>query len=208
MAVHPATGHFIWFNGPFANVADIKMFNEGGFARNFYDEEEDKFTGLGVADKGYSSKNETLDSTRALLTPIKKVRGQHSLPLRDKKYNQVLSSVRIEVERSIGRLKCFGRLCAPFRGKASSLDERKRKHYALFYVAIHLTNMWIKLHPLRQEPNWLLCLDGIDSTKVREVVRAFMDSPHQDHLKDFLEREYGGIRYVQANKGKRRHHQM
>ena len=67
MAVHPTSGKFVWFQGPFTRAADATVFNEGGSARAFYDERTEEFTGRGLADRGYTTKNKKYDSTRELI---------------------------------------------------------------------------------------------------------------------------------------------
>ena len=113
-----------------------------------------------------------------------------------KKSNQLISAIRIEVERSIGRLKWFQRLANACRAKASSMAERRCKHLKLFYAAINLTNMWIDLYPMGKESHWLLCLDDIDYLKVRQVVKEFIARNRQEPLTDFLNRKFGGTDYL------------
>lgn len=192
VATHIATGKFVWWAGGRVNVHDTRLFNECGLARQFpplYPGAP--FPKRGLADKGYSSRNPALLINQCLITPHKRVRRGEALTTQQIKENQVISSARIEVERSIGRLKFMKRLSCIYRGGSNVWEQKLEIHRSIFRVCIHLTNLWMEMRPMRTEPHWLLCPDGISEEKVWDFLDAFYAAPANVSIPDFLQQRGG-----------------
>lgn len=165
-------------------MVDIAMFKESGLAEAFGRRPDGKRRRRGIADRGYRATNEDHPCAQALVTPAKKSRGG-SLTLQQIKEAQIVSAVRIEVERAIGRLKTLKILDLPFRSKAP-LERKMDYHRALVIIGICMTNIWFEYNPLRKEPHWLLCQGDIDAAKVNDLVAEFIQQPENVKLNDFL----------------------
>lgn len=192
MATHIATGKFVWWSGGKVNVHDTRLFNEEGLAFKYApDPVTNRFPAVGLADKGYYSTNPDKLTSQCLITPHKRKRGGPALSALQEKENRIISSVRIEVERSIGRLRFMGRLNCPFRGGPKDFQEKLAYHRSIFNICIHLTNLWIDMYPMRHEPHWLLCLEGIDEQKVLDFINDFCLAPQDVHIPQFLKSRGG-----------------
>jgi len=106
----------------------------------------------------------------------------------DKRMNQLISSLRIEVERAIGRLGDLHRLVEVFSARGS-LSQKLQKHAKLFKIAIHFTNYSLDDRPLRVTPHWLLFMGPIPSRRAKRLIKKFMASPAGTHLNDVLEKK-------------------
>lgn len=92
---------------------------------------------LGIADGAYNKL-----SARLLLTPFAKFRG--GLTLRRRVWNNLISSVRIDIERVFQRIKRFAIL------SATSRLHDLHKHGTIFFVICNLVNIDITMHPMRR----------------------------------------------------------
>ena len=182
VAVHITTGWFVHFAGPFHNTHDAKIF-QNGFLPTAFDEESHKevFPRRGLADRGYYSTNEDSKLHQCLMTVIKKPRDG-VLSQEMVRMNQIISTLRIEVERALGRLKVLLRLVAGYRSGKRSLKEKLAAHAKLFKVCIHFTNFSLKYRPLRKAPHWLLCMGPMNPSRVHELVQSFLSSPPGTHI--------------------------
>lgn len=168
------------------------MFKQGPLAR-LIDEAGNPI--IGLADRGYASKDPALATTRCLVTIAKKPAGQ-VLPEATRRWNHVKSAIRIEVERSIGRLKVFERLSKVYKGK-KPLEGKLADHYQIFYCVQQLTNMWIDEEPMRAEPHWLLCLEGLNERRVWKVYQAYLRAEGSPRLAAIF-KAMGGMDYVRS----------
>lgn len=168
-------------------MGDARIFQECGLATKF-DEEDDQLVSprRGLADKGYHALDPTSKLTQCLLVPFKKKHNAGLTP-REQRINQLIATVRVEVERAIGRLRNLHRLVVAFRSSDSSLDSKKAKHAKTFKIAIHFTNYSLTLRPLRKEPHWLLGMSDLPVDEMRKIVRAFLDGPPGLHVHQLLE---------------------
>lgn len=166
---------------------DITLFRNGKLITSFVDENTGAPLKAGLADRGYWSS----DLLPHLWTGIKK-RKNGVLTDHQKKLNNILSTLRIEVERAIGRLKQLERLNVPFRSSLSSFDAKLRRYRKIFNVCIHFTNVWIDFYPLRRKPHWLLCIGRLDSQPVRRLLQAYFASPAGTKLSNFAKTYEGG----------------
>jgi hypothetical protein len=87
---------------------------------------------------GYQDK-----SVPNLLTPFKKKPNQALTPEQDA-FNQIHSSVRIIVERSIGRTKIFNILNERYRKGSTKMED----HKVIFNVCCQITNISLEREPL------------------------------------------------------------
>lgn len=185
VAVHIATGKFVHFAGPEINVHDSMLFRNGPLPTAF-DEIEDQEVSpkKGLADRGYYCTNPKDKLCQCLLTVVKKA-PNGSLTADDKRMNQLISSLRIEVERGIGRLRNLHRLSQKWSSKGS-LSQKLEKHAKLFKVAIHFTNYSMDLRPPRVITHWLLFMGPIPVKRAHRLIRKFMASPAGTHLNSVL----------------------
>jgi len=91
-----------------------------------------------LRESGYIDKN-----VPNLLTPIKKP-PLRSLLAEQQAFNQIVSSVRIIVERSIGRIKIFDILTERFRKGSCKIEN----HRVIFNVCTQITNISLEREPL------------------------------------------------------------
>ena len=191
VAVHIATGRFVHFAGPVTNVHDARLFQEGPLPKMFdrLDEDGQLVTPRrGLADRGYFSTNPNSKLCQCLLTVIKKPRDR-PLNNEENKLNQLRSTVRIEVERALGRLRNAQRLVIGFRSSRSALEQKTAQHRKIFNVCIHFTNYSMSVRPLRKEPHWLLGMGLIGPRRIRDLLRSFFDAPPGLHIKNLLHGE-------------------
>lgn len=96
---------------------------------------------IGIGDKGYLRN----DLKSRILTPIppRRVQGQHILTAEEILYNELLSSLRIEIERVFGRMKkCFAYL-------THSRDRDLLTHRENFTVLANTFNIMLEFNPMR-----------------------------------------------------------
>jgi len=190
VAVHITTGKFVWVSGPYLNVHDSQVFQNSGLASKYPVLKDGFASTRGLADKGYYSTNKNLATTQHLWTPEKKKKGEWVSNL-DKKESQVISTVRIEVERAIGRLKQLAILRKIFRSSTKSLLDKAQLHNRIFTICIHFTNANMNLHPLRKKPHVLLCKGPIPAKTIKSILQDYMLSPEVPNLSDFLKSRIG-----------------
>jgi len=132
------TGRICFVDGPDpGSYADVTSIKECDIFDSLNDKE------ILLCDKGYQGHPRCL-------TPFKKERGTISLTPDEEAFNEVLASVRILVERVIGRIKVFGSLGS--RGRFHCHD--LRKHKAIFHVACQITNISLEIEPVMIEANF------------------------------------------------------
>lgn len=148
-AVSPVTGKIIWVAGGIPTTHDKKIFENCGLKDQLEPDE------VGLADKGYQG-------TDGLLTPKKK---KKRLPLTDeeKKVNAIISTVRIIVERTIGRIKNFGCMSHKWRGDMES-------HWKYFIVVANLVNLSFDIRPLSRVAHPILKIDEHDARHLHQAV--------------------------------------
>jgi len=193
VAVHIATGQFVHYAGPFTNIHDSRIFQEGELPKKFPPQDPNDPNSpsplAGLADRGYWSTNPKCKLFQCLLAVMKKpVRG--ALSKEDKKRNQLLSTLRIEVERGIGRLRTLQRLVMGYRSSKASLADKITSHGKLFKICIHFTNYSIKVRPLRKYPHWLLCMGPIPTADVKLLLRRFLAADHKIAVSELLTAEH------------------
>lgn len=186
MAVSILTGKFVWLSDGYFAKNDVHIFQTAGLADMFgIDDEIDRRPRRGLADRAYYSTNPRSILNHCLLASVK-VNRDEVLSERDRKWNQVIATVRIEVERAIGRLKCQKRISeAIFRAKGNR-EIIKEKHGKIFKICVHFTNFWMNMYPLRQQPHWLLCKGEIKPKMVDDIVARFLASRAGLNFRDFL----------------------
>lgn len=152
------------------------MFQDG-FLPTAFDEEDDQVVSprKGLADRGYYSRKPESKLYQCLMSVHKKP-PNGNLITELEKLNQLISTVRIEVERAIGRLRILKRLVEVFSAKGS-MQDKMAKHARLFKIAIHFTNYSFLFRPLRKKPHWLLCKGPLSTGTVQRRFEAFMQSP-------------------------------
>ena len=126
-AINLITGKLWWVAGGVPTVHDKKIFENCGLKDKLEPGE------IGVADKGYQG-------AEGLLTPLKK-KKKASLTEEQKKVNALISTARITVERTIGRIKNWGCLKRKWRG---SMED----HWKYFMVVANLVNLSFDIRPL------------------------------------------------------------
>lgn len=164
------------------------MFQEG-FLPTAFDETDDQRVSprRGLADRGYHSTNPESKLYQCLFTVQKKPAHGHLIP-EVLKMNQLIATVRVEVERALGRLRQLKRLVEVFTAKGS-LEDKKAKHARLFKIAIHFTNYSFLFRPLRKNPHWLLCKGPLSTRTVFRRYNTFMESPIGTHISSCLKRK-------------------
>jgi len=185
VAVHIVTGRYVHFAGPVVNVHDAKLFQEGPLPTAF-DEDDDRAVSprKGLADRGYYSSKPSNKLYQCLMSVMKKPRDGE-LTEYDIKMNQLISTLRIEVERGIGRLRRLKRLDDVFTAKGT-LETKLAKHAQIFKIGIHFTNFSMEYMPLRKTPHWLLCKGPIPTRRVRRMVNAFLASAPGTHISSMI----------------------
>jgi hypothetical protein len=186
VAISVATGKFVWWAGGYFNTNDAKIYQTAGLADKF---ERDPDTNLlprrGIADRGYFAKNPNSKLHQCLWAAVKAQRDEY-LSESDRKVNQVLSTVRIQVEQAIGRLKCLQRLVCSSRSSRGNLEELRKSHRVIFNVCINFTNHWMKSNPIRKKPHWLLCKGPIPTEDVENLIQGFYSIGKRINLRDYV----------------------
>jgi hypothetical protein len=140
IACQISSGKICFVDGPVpGSYADVTSFRDCGLLFNLPKKE------MILCDKGYQGQPRCL-------TPYKKDRGKLFLTAEEEAFNEVLSSVRMLVERVIGRVKVFGALGSRGRFRSHTLE----KHKALFTVACQITNISLEIEPLMFHTNFYL----------------------------------------------------
>lgn len=147
VAVHPGTGRIILAGAGVPSTHDKKIFENGDIPSLLTPGE------LGLADKGYQGAN-------GLITPKKKTK-RAKLTEEEKKANAFISTVRIIVERTIGRIKSFG--CLNMRWRSAI-----ELHHKYFTIVCHLVNLSFDVRPLSQEIHPILKVTPIDQDALRD----------------------------------------
>lgn len=131
VAVHVATGEIHWvLGGVYASFADITLTRNGGLLGHLLEGEHM------WADKAYSGEPQ-------ILVPY---RGRHSeLPVASLIWNNFLARRRVLVENTFARVSRFACLQLSWR---QALD----KHVVVFNLICNITNLDLRLFPLRQQP--------------------------------------------------------
>lgn len=144
-AVSPVTGKIIWVAGGVPTTHDKKIFENCGLKDQIQPDE------LGLADKGY-------EGAEGLLTPKKKKKSQQ-LTEEEKKVNAIISTVRIIVERTIGRIKNWGCMSLKWRG---NMEE----HWKYFQVVANLVNLSFDIRPLSRTAHPILKVDDFEAPQL------------------------------------------
>jgi len=140
IACQISTGRICFVDGPDpGSFADVTSLKECGIFQSLDGME------ILLCDKGYQGHPRCL-------TPFKKERETLYLNPDEAAFNEVLSSVRILIERVIGRVRVFGALGSRGRFHCHNL----RKHKSLFNVACQVTNVSLEVEPLLYESNFYL----------------------------------------------------
>lgn len=128
VVVTPSTGHIISISDcATVNTADVELWHTDGFWEHMVPGE------IFIGDKGYQG-------GLGLISPFKTTR--HSvLSYEEVAANHTLSSVRMIVERTIGRIKNFAILANKYRGDWGN-------HVQAFTVISHLVNLEMDTHPM------------------------------------------------------------
>jgi len=136
VGVQVSTGQICFIDGPRpGSMSDITALRESGLLSLIRSENLDEVL---LGDKGYIDKN-----LPNMLTPVKKLPRQSLTPEQDA-FNQIISSVRIIVEQSIGRIKIFEILEQRFRNGSSKIED----HGVIFNVCAQITNVSLEREPL------------------------------------------------------------
>jgi hypothetical protein len=117
VGVQVSTGQICFIDGPRpGSMSDITALRQSGLLSLIRSQNLDEVVS---ADKGYIDKN-----VPNILTPVKKPPRQSLTPEQDA-FNQIISSVRIIVERSIGRIKIFNILNERFRKRSCKVEDHR-----------------------------------------------------------------------------------
>ena len=127
MIVAIKTGRILAINGGIPGISDARVWQHSGFLNELQEWEG------GLADKGYQG----CDS---LLTPFKKTKNGR-LTKEQEATNALIASVRITVERTIGRFKNFRCLSTKWRGALEL-------HPIVFAVLAQSIELSLKTNPL------------------------------------------------------------
>ena len=191
MALHITTGRWVQWYGGVTGQHDTRLFRDSGLYELFGINPE---TGLppmkGLADRGYFSSKPAKKLVPPLWTGIKKPKNGE-LTDKQEKHNQILATLRIEVERGLGRLKILQRLVRTFRSSDPDFNAKLELHRKIFNVSINFVNVWNEFFPLRKKPHWLLGMGRRSGKHIQQILRAFMASPPDTPIADFL-KEYEG----------------
>lgn len=144
------TGRIIAISKPVVGKSDLTVWRNGDFFAKL--EPEEKV----LADRGYQGE-------RSLTTPFKRKPGGQLTDF-EKETNNLISCLRILVERVIGRLKNFACLAHAWRG---DLDW----HEECFNVISNLVNVMLESHPMNWEIPEVL---KIDYDVHRALVQEFL----------------------------------
>lgn len=164
---------------------DARIFAEGGLARKYPIGKGGKAIVRGLADKGYSATDPGKEVSQHLWAPKKKQHGT-ARALEDKKESQIISTVRISVQRSIGRLKQLLILQNTFRSSVQSLLDKAEYHNRIFNVCVQFTNANMRFHPMRKKPHVLLCKSDVPEKLIKRILKTFMESPKLINLGKYL----------------------
>jgi len=117
VGVQVSTGQICFVDGPRpGSMSDITALRESGLLSSIRLQNLDEVV---LGDKGYVDKN-----VPNILTPVKKPPLQRLTPEQDA-FNQIISSVRIIVERSLGRIKIFNILMERFRKGSCKVEDHR-----------------------------------------------------------------------------------
>jgi hypothetical protein len=131
VAVCPVNGRIFWIGGGVPSAHDLRIYHKGGLLEAIPDE-------LGIGDKGYQG-------GRRLLTPAKKKKSVELTEDEDM-MNRLIATVRINVERTIGRLKVFH--CIGTRWRSAW-----EMHPNAFFVIAQMVNLSFDVNPLVKTPH-------------------------------------------------------
>ena len=97
--------------------------------------EEDRIHTL--TDRGYKGIAKDLPGTNTL-QPHKKTKNHKRFTKEEKEHNHKINSARVKVEHSIGRLKRYGRLTAPYKGKIGDFN----REFNIIAGLVNLDLVW------------------------------------------------------------------
>jgi hypothetical protein len=133
VACHLTDGVIVHYNGGIPRIHDSRLYQCGGLREKMYPWERS------VADKAYVEFEELLSPLKGLTTVNKEL------------YNLIISSVRVMIERAIGRTKKLQILQQPWKHDIFL-------HPLMFKCVVNFMNVDLKLHPLVSEINPLFNL--------------------------------------------------
>lgn len=93
------------------------------------------------------------------MVPYKKQRNGPELDETQDATNKLITTARIMVERTIGRLKVFNCLCAPWRN-------RLWFHRVFFMVLANIVNLALDIHPLISKLHAVFTTPIMDAQRV------------------------------------------
>lgn len=144
VACHISSGRVLHISGGVSGaVNDRDVLRSGGLWRKAPENEN------GIADRGYTS-GEWNHRLFTPLSPIIDPNGLETLSFGEGMYNNMLSSLRIEIERLFERFKNYSVLL-------HSRDRNQLSHREVFIVIANTVNISLEVHPLRSEVSrWIL----------------------------------------------------